>query len=165
MTSPILPFDGPSPFAGLSHPMSFMPPTGERSVPTGNRTALGSELSANDRAYTHEADSGTPPAEVLDQIAAAGRISRQLSESGHELRFSKSEGGRVTVELADHEGNTVRSMSISEALEIAVAGPLPDATVGPSRNAGREPLPDTAGGPSRETAEEPSREAARKPRA
>jgi hypothetical protein len=65
-----------------------------------------------------------PPPEVLDQIAAAGRICRQLGESGRELRFSEGQEGRVTVELADREGNTVKSMLISEALEIAAGKPL-----------------------------------------
>jgi hypothetical protein len=98
----------------------------------GDPVAFESELAASDRVLSGNADSaveshadgGAPPAEVLDQIAVAGRISRQLSESGHELRFSEGRGGRVTVELTDREGNTVKSMSVSEALEIAAGKPL-----------------------------------------
>ena len=120
MTSPILPFSGPSLPAG-SHPMSFM-------RDAGDPAAFQPELSASDRLLASENGSGTPPTEVLDQVAAAGRISREMRESGHELRFSKGQGGRVTVELADREGKTVKSMLISEALEIAAGKPVRDIT-------------------------------------
>jgi hypothetical protein len=126
MTSQILPFNGPSTPSGSSRKVPFT--RGDRSEPT----TFESELAASDRVLWSKAggaaeglaDGGVPPTEVLDQIAAAGRISRQLGESGHELRFSEGEGGRVKVELADSEGNTVKSMSVSEALEIAAGKPL-----------------------------------------
>jgi hypothetical protein len=82
------------------------------------------ELGAGDLALAGDPPAGDPPPEVMDQIAAAGRISRQLHESGHELRFSDDPGGRVTVELRDREGNAVRTMKIAEALEIAAGKPL-----------------------------------------
>jgi hypothetical protein len=121
MTSPIMPFNGPRSSAGLSYPVSFM-------SDTEDPAALQSDLSAGDRLLASQHESGTPPPEVLDQVAAAGRISREMRESGHELRFSKSQEGRVTVELMDREGKTVKSMLISEALEIAVGEPVQDAT-------------------------------------
>ncbi|HEY3971083.1 MAG TPA: hypothetical protein VGL79_06760 [Solirubrobacteraceae bacterium] len=125
MTSSILPFSGPSSSAGLLYPMSFM-------NDAGDPAAFQSDLSAADRLLASQDGSGTPPPEVLDQVAAAGRISREMRESGHELRFSKGQGGRVTVELADREGKTVKSMLISEALEIAVGKPVQDVTGKPS---------------------------------
>jgi hypothetical protein len=125
MTSSILPFNGPRPSAGLSYPVSFMSDTGDPVAPQ-------SELSASDRLLASEDGSGTPPPEVLDQVAAAGRISREMRESGHELRFSNGQGGRVTVELSDREGKTVKSMLISEALEIAAGKPVQDVTGKPS---------------------------------
>jgi hypothetical protein len=125
MTSPILPFSGPSSLAGLSYPMSFM-------RDTGDPAASQSELSTSDHLLASQDGSGTPPPEVLDQVAAAGRISREMRESGHELRFSEGQGGRVTVELADREGKTVKSMLISEALEIAAGKPVQDVTGKPS---------------------------------
>lgn len=124
MTSSILPFSGPSSYAGLSYQMSFMS--------AGDPTAFQSDLSASDRLLASEDDSGTPPPEVLAQVAAAGRISREMRESGHELRFSENQGGRVTVELSDRKGKTVKSMSISEALEIATGKPVQDFTGKPS---------------------------------
>jgi hypothetical protein len=121
MTSSILPFSGPRSSAGLSHPMSFM-------SDADDPAAFQPDLSTGDRLLANRHDSGTPPPEVLDQIAAAGRISREIRESGHELRFSEGQGERVTVELADREGKTVKSMLISEALEIAAGKPVQDVT-------------------------------------
>jgi hypothetical protein len=94
--------------------------------------AFQSDLSASDRLLANQHGGGMPPPEVLDQVAAAGRISREMRESGHELRFSESQGGRVTVELSDRKGKTVKSMSISEALEIAAGKPVQDLTGKPS---------------------------------
>jgi hypothetical protein len=116
MTSPILPFSGPPLAAGSSYPTSL--------DDAGDSTSFDSELSASDRLLASQSGSGTPPPEVLDQIAAAGRISREMRESGHELRFSEGQGGRVTVELFQREGTPMKSMLISEALELAVGKPL-----------------------------------------
>ena len=125
MTSSILPFHGPSSLAGFSYPMSLMRDTGDPVAPQ-------SDLSTADRLLASQDGSGSPPPEVLDQVAAAGRISREMRESGHELRFSGGQEGRVTVELADREGKTVKSMLISEALEIAAGKPVQDVTGKPS---------------------------------
>jgi hypothetical protein len=72
----------------------------------------------------HESLEAGPPHDVLDQIEAAGRISRRLRESGQEMRFSLEEGGRVKIELHDREGKTVRSLLAAEALDIAAGKPL-----------------------------------------
>ncbi len=127
MTSSILPFSDPSSLAGLSYPMSFM-----RDGDADDPAAFQSDLSAADRLLASQDGSGTPPPEVLDQVSAAGRISREMRESGHELRFSENQGGRVTVELSDRKGKTVKSMLISEALEIAAGKPVQDVTGKPS---------------------------------
>jgi hypothetical protein len=115
MTSPIQPIQGPT-----GSPDST-PRAGE--VPS-HIHAFKTQLDASDHALASEVDAGAPPAEVLDQIATAGRISRQLSETGHELRFSEEHGGRVKVELQDRGGNTVRTMLIAEALELAAGKQL-----------------------------------------
>jgi hypothetical protein len=120
MTSPILPFSGPPTAAGSSYRAS--------STDAGDSSPFDSEFSAADRLLASQNGSGAPPPEVLDQVAAAGRISREMRESGHELRFSAGQGGRVAVELSDHEGKTVKSMLISEALELATGKPLSDLT-------------------------------------
>lgn len=115
MSSPITPVQGP---LGLSNPMS---------IPEDlllDMAAFASELMEGDYALDCELALGGPPPEVLDQMAEAGRISRQLRECGHELRFSTEQGEPVTVELQDREGKTVRRMLVAEALEIAAGKPL-----------------------------------------
>ncbi|HXC24214.1 MAG TPA: hypothetical protein VNU28_06490 [Solirubrobacteraceae bacterium] len=82
------------------------------------------EPARNRRAPSDEQIEAGPPHEVLEQIEAAGRISRQLRESGQEMRFSVEQGGRVRIELEDREGKTVRSLLATEALDIAVGKTL-----------------------------------------
>lgn len=116
MSSPILPIDGPR---GLSSSTSIARDTGDEIA------TFMSELSASERALAIGAGRGGPPPEVLDQITAASRINEQLRESGYELCFSTSEkGARVKIELRDSQGNTVRTVSAAEAIEIAAGKPL-----------------------------------------
>jgi hypothetical protein len=115
MSSPIMPVQGPP---GPSNSM----PTAREIL--AEMDAFKAELAAGVRALGVENSSGAPPAEVMDEIAAAGRISRQLGESGHEVRFTDGPDGRIAVELADREGKTVRTMKVAEALEIAAGKPL-----------------------------------------
>jgi hypothetical protein len=118
MTSPIVPFGGaPIP------PGSSLSPSPMGDLPT-DTAAFRAELSVSERLLAGEPVAGSPPPEVLDEIAAAGRISRELRETGHEVRFSEGVEGRVEVELADCEGNKVKSMSVSEALQVAAGKPL-----------------------------------------
>lgn len=115
MSSPIVPLQGPTGPPDLT--------SSARNV-HAEMDLFESQLAAAAQALGIEAGDAGPPPKVLDEMAAAGRISRQLSESGHELRFLDGSQGRVTVELADSEGNTVRTMKIAEALQIAAGKPL-----------------------------------------
>jgi hypothetical protein len=118
MSSPIMPFSGlPSP---LGSPRPIAP---ARNLAT-DPAALQTELVEDSHALGDEPIAAGPPREVLDQIELAGRISRQLRESGHEMRFSLEQGGRVKIELEDREGKTVRSLLATEALDIAAGKPL-----------------------------------------
>jgi hypothetical protein len=115
MSSPILPIQGHFGLAG---------PTESTKGASADVGAFVSELSASDRVLAIAAARGGPPAEVLDQIAVAGRISGQLRENGTHLRFSAGPEERVTVELLDTKNNTVSKLSITETLEIAAGRPL-----------------------------------------
>jgi hypothetical protein len=120
MSSPILPVQG------LSGP-SVSTPISNTKDAGASMQAFVSELATSERSLASEAaQGGPPPAEVIDQIAAAGRIEEQLRENGNQLRFSVSagRGPRVTIELLNTETNTVRSMSAVEAIQIAAGGPL-----------------------------------------
>lgn len=124
MTSPIVPFGGaPIPPGSSLSP----PPMGDL---TADPNAFRAELSASDRVLAGDNSAAGPPPELLDEIATAGRISRELRETGHEVRFSPNGEGRVQIELVDREGKTVKSMSALEAVEVATETP-PRALAGP----------------------------------
>ncbi len=124
MHSPIMPTQGSNeptlPIHGLTG--STMPATGND--PVGNLSTFAAELRSGEHALGIEDPPGSPPAEVLDQMEAAGRICRQLLESGQRLRFSIEPEGGVKIELADREGK-MRAVSPTEALDIA-AGKSPE---------------------------------------
>jgi len=69
----------------------------------------------------------SPPPEVLEAMDAAGRVARELHETGRELRFvppHEGEHGRVRVEVRDLDGNVLREIPPSELLDVASGAPL-----------------------------------------
>jgi hypothetical protein len=60
-----------------------------------------------------------PPVEVLDALGAAGDRYEQLREQGRELRFDAGGDGGVQVTLLDDDGNVLRTLSPSAALDVA----------------------------------------------
>ncbi len=133
MSSPIVPAPGP-----LGPPPSIQdrPASPGVAASTGIGDVgsfiaqLAAGVSALSIASSPEGEAGRnpaagPPPEVLDQIAAAGRIGEQLRDAGHELRFfTPSDGGRVTIEVHDRDGNSVGRISPAAALELAAGSPL-----------------------------------------
>ena len=116
MGSPILPTEGP-----LGSPMQASP----TSTVAGGGASFPSALQASRNALAGEANPGTLPPELLEEIAAAARTNEQLSASGRHVHFVQDEqSGRVTVELWGHEGNMLRTLSIAETLNLAVGKSL-----------------------------------------
>jgi hypothetical protein len=69
----------------------------------------------------------SPPPAVLEAMSVAGRVARELHETGRELRFtppSESGDGRVRVEVRDLDGNVLRTIPPSELLDVAAGSPL-----------------------------------------
>lgn len=67
----------------------------------------------------------SPPQEVLDQMANAAQTHEALSAQGRELRFSRDEqSGRTRIEVRDHSGNVLKTISPAQALEVAAGAPL-----------------------------------------
>lgn len=67
-----------------------------------------------------------PPA-VVDEMDAASRLFDALAAQGHELRFEAGgPDGRVRAELRKVDGSVVRTVSLSEAIDIG-GGPPPAA--------------------------------------
>ena len=64
-----------------------------------------------------------PPTEVLEQVKAAGERYEQMRANRRELHFKHDEtANRVVVEVRDLEGNVLRTVPPSKALEIISGG-------------------------------------------
>jgi FlaG protein len=62
---------------------------------------------------------GAPPPEVLDAVGAAAARAAELRAANRELHFHKDkESGRVIVEVRDLEGNVIRTIPPSKALDV-----------------------------------------------
>ena len=60
-----------------------------------------------------------PPTEVLDAIGAAAERAAELRADNRELHFHKDEAsGRVIVQVRDLEGNVIRTIPPSKALDV-----------------------------------------------
>lgn len=67
----------------------------------------------------------SPPRGVLDEMAGAARMHDTLRAQGRELHFAHdSHSGRMTIEVRDSGGRVLRTISPSEALDVAAGKPL-----------------------------------------
>jgi hypothetical protein len=65
----------------------------------------------------------TPPPEVLAQIETAGATYERLRSEGYELRYAHDgQSRKTTAELLDGTGMVVKTLSASEAVELAMGG-------------------------------------------
>ena len=119
MSSPILPPEGPS---GLTAIRSMRSAAGERRS-TSTSSASAAEGAA-ERAVSLDTFPSSPPREVLEQMAVAGGTYESLLSQGRELHFSHDENGHAAIRLRDQSGDTVRTLSVSEALELAAGKSL-----------------------------------------
>jgi hypothetical protein len=63
----------------------------------------------------------SPPLDVLEQVAVAGRTLEELHERGRELRFATDHpAGSLVIEVRDLDGNVLRTIGPAEALDIAM---------------------------------------------
>jgi hypothetical protein len=60
----------------------------------------------------------SPPREVIDEMKAAQRAIEEMHARGRQLHFAM-EGSRVRIEVQDLEGNVLKEIPPSRALEIA----------------------------------------------
>ena len=61
----------------------------------------------------------SPPPAVLREVEAAGRRAEELRRARRELHFEvDDESGRVIVQVRDLDGNVIRTIPPSEALDI-----------------------------------------------
>jgi flagellar protein FlaG len=67
----------------------------------------------------------SPPPEVLDEVAAARDRAAELAANNRELHFSTDEAtGRVIVQVRDLQGNVIRTIPPSHALQVISGGAL-----------------------------------------
>jgi hypothetical protein len=115
MSSPIIPTRVPT------HPSKAAPTAGANS----GIDAFAPEQASSESAFSMDVRRGGPPPEVLEQIAAADTIYQGLSASGKQLRFVPAGPGESTeIELRERNGSSVRTLSVSEAFEIACGKPV-----------------------------------------
>jgi flagellar protein FlaG len=69
-------------------------------------------------AATVDAIPASPPPELRKEMLAAQRAVRDMYERGRELHFEMAEG-RLRIELRDLDGNVLKTIPPSHALEIA----------------------------------------------
>ena len=112
---PIVPPAGP--------PEAFDITAARRPAPTGDSFAQVFDLAAARarRTSTVSADAQIP-ASVYDEMEAASRMFHALHAQGHELRFEERLG-RVRAELRTTDGDFVRRVPLSEAVDILGPGP------------------------------------------
>jgi FlaG protein len=67
----------------------------------------------------------SPPPEVMDDVARARDRAAELAANNRELHFSTDEEtGRVIVQVRVLEGNVIRTIPPSHALQVMAGGPL-----------------------------------------
>jgi hypothetical protein len=89
------------------------PPTRPR------RTAAGAQFAPAAGKRDAAAVTASPPPDVLRKVEAAGRRAEELWNARRELHFEvDDDSGRVIIQVRDGEGNVLRTISPSEALDI-----------------------------------------------
>ena len=67
----------------------------------------------------------TPPAEVLDAVGVAAQAAAALEQSGRRLQFTLDPPtGRVAVQVTDHAGTVLGSLTLTQTLALAGGEPL-----------------------------------------
>jgi hypothetical protein len=67
---------------------------------------------------TVDAIPSAPPPEVMDEVLAAQRAIEEMHDRGRTLHFSM-DSGRVTILLQDLDGNVIKEVPSSKAVDIA----------------------------------------------
>jgi hypothetical protein len=111
MTPPIVPPTGPTPPTGPHAPRPVTTPDTEG-------FAQVYDLALARARRTEPVTEPVIPVTVLEEMEAASRMFHALHAQGHELRFD-SESDRVRAELRTVDGDVVRQVSLSEAIDVS----------------------------------------------
>jgi hypothetical protein len=88
------------------------PPAARKAGDTGFADTLKAQADRVD------AIAAAPPKEVMDEVLAAQRAIEEMHSRGRTLHF-EMDAGRVKILLQDLDGNTLRRIPATEALEIS----------------------------------------------
>ena len=70
-------------------------------------------------AATADVIGAAPPPELADEVGAAADRAQQMADANRELHFEKDpHSGRIVVQVRDLDGNVVRTIPPSQALDI-----------------------------------------------
>jgi len=83
----------------------------------------GSSFSLPDSAPTG-AIPASPPPDVLEQMQDAAKVADDLRAQSRELHFEPLGEGRVQIQVRDLNGQVIRTLTPSEALDVASGSPL-----------------------------------------
>jgi hypothetical protein len=88
--------------------------------PAGRVAGAGGGFAAALRAQSDSVDAipPAPPAEVMDEVLAAQKAIEDMHARGRQLHF-EIDAGRVKILLQDLDGNTLREIPPSHALELS----------------------------------------------
>jgi hypothetical protein len=104
--------------------LSAAQPRTQAGTPAGPAAPAEAHGAASE-AVAVDATPSRPPAEVLAQMEAASRRYDELRAQKRELHFTHDDQrNRVVVEVRDLEGNVLRTIPPSKALDIIAGGPL-----------------------------------------
>jgi hypothetical protein len=96
--------------------MTLAPPRAE--PPAQTEVAAG----AAEEAVHSEVIPATPPSEVLDAVAAAGRAYEKLERAGLHISLRLDERGRLEAGVQDRLGRPISRLSASDVLRAADGG-------------------------------------------
>jgi hypothetical protein len=85
--------------------------------PAGD-TGFADALKAQSASVRNDAIPAAPPKEVMDEVLAAQKAIEDMHAQGRTLHF-EMDAGRVRILLQDLDGNTLRRIPATEALEIS----------------------------------------------
>jgi FlaG protein len=110
----------------MTFEIAALPPTQPPTPPRRAQSAPAPGLVPAPRVDTAELSMpASPPPEVLDEVDAAAARAEALAASNRELHFRVDDAsGRVVVEVRDFDGNVIRTIPPSEALDIMAGASL-----------------------------------------
>jgi hypothetical protein len=104
-------------------PISSTPPTAAAGATPRAARPVAAAPAAD--AVTVDTMPASPPPEVLDAIGVAAKAADTLEQSGRRLQFTvDAPTGRVAVQMTDHSGTVLGTLTGAQALDVASGTPL-----------------------------------------